>query len=166
MEKFIKDYSKNLGYSLLTIFILFFLVFIFYFYFSNVLIEASSHELNNSLYLNKIKIKNGWDLNLGELSLIIHDLEKSKDNECYQFDIGGEINLTSSFARCEISRDTSDVSVNVLPIHCDYFDRFGEIEISWTSYGKPGNCSFIIDYSHEGPQFVPIRIPRRKILKF
>jgi hypothetical protein len=161
-----KDYLKHLGYSFLTIFILFFLVFIFYFYFSNVSIEATYQELNNSEYLHKIKIENGWDLNLGELSLIIHDLEKSSDDECYQFDTGGKINLMSSFARCEISRDTSDVSVNVLPLHCDYFDKFGEIEISWVSYAEPRNCSFIIDYSHEGPQFVPFRIPRREVLKF
>jgi hypothetical protein len=161
-----KDYLKHLGYSFLTIVILFFIVFIFYFYFSNVSIKADYSKLNNSEYLYSISINNGWDLNLGELSLIIHDLEKSTKDKCYQFDVGGKINLTSSFARCEISRDTSDVSVNVLPIHCDYFDKFGEIKISWESYAEPNNCSFIIDYSHEGPQFVPFRIPRREVLSF
>lgn len=161
-----KDYLKHLAYTFLTILIVFFIVLIFDFYYSDVSIEANYKELNNSKYLYTISIENGWNFNLGELSIIIHDLAKANKNECYSFSSGGKINLTSNYARCEISRDMEDISTNVLPLHCDYFDKFGEIKVSWESYSEPDNCSFIIDYSHDGPKVSPFRIPREVILKF
>ena len=49
-----KDYIKYLGYSTLTIIIVFIGAYFFYFYFSDISIEAEYSELNNSEYFYKL----------------------------------------------------------------------------------------------------------------
>lgn len=157
-----KDYVKYLGYSLITLIIVFVGAYLFYFYFSDINVKAEYSKINHSEYLYKITLSNDGELNLRDVSIKIHDVGDRDDSLCYDFMFGFDSNLSTESARCEFDRNFD----NMVSLHCDYLDTYGEIVLTWKLLSSPQDCYFYVDYSHDGAPFTPFRILRLKTLKY
>lgn len=167
LKKILKEYSKYTAYNIVTIIIIFTLFILIYPHLSGIEFDASYEKIGEQKYINRISIDNGWNLNLGELSIAISDINFQRDKKnCYDFGVGGKTILIAEAARCEIGINLTKVATNNLPIHCDYFDRFGKMKIEWESHFPPKDCYFNIYYSHDGPAFAPFKISNTQTLKF
>jgi len=136
--------------------------YLFYFYFSDVVVKAEYSELNNSEYFYKVTLSNEGELNLRDVSIKIHDVGDRDESLCYNFGFGFDSNLSTESARCEFDRNFD----NVVSLHCDYLDTYGEIILTWKLLGAPQDCYFYVDYSHDGAPFTPFRILRTETLKY
>ena len=157
-----RDYIKYLSYSALTIIIVFIGAYLFYFYLSDISIKAKYSELNGSGYFYEIVFSNEGELNLRDVSIKIHDVGDRDESLCYDFMFGFDSDLSTESARCEFDKNFD----NVVSLHCDYLDTYGEIILNWKLLGAPQDCYFYIDYSHDGAPFTPFRILRTETLKF